>query len=159
MSGTRLLTKDCFVTSLITMWFVIVKQHLLYAWLVYCVQLSFVYAVSENTVLYCNYVSLFLFDFRPKFMGCFAREVPCPAISRTHWYRIGPVPWRRRGGSPPMWGGCYLVRNESLSSMGWEWVFLEGLSAQVRGGAYIRGCGLCFRHSSARYTRAGTKTL
>ena len=60
MSGTRLLTKDCFVTSLITIWFVIVKQHLLYVWLFYCVQLSFVHAVSENTVLYCDYVSLLL---------------------------------------------------------------------------------------------------
>ena len=154
----RLLTKDCFVISLITMWFVIIKQHLLYVWLVYCVQLSFVYAVSENTVLYCNYVSLFLI-LDQNLWDALPERFRAPRFLEPIGIRSGWLPWRRRGGSPPMWGGCYLVRNESLSSMGWEWVFLEGLSAQVRGGAYIRGCGLCFRHSSARYTRAGTKTL
>ena len=53
-----------------------------------------------------------------------------------------------------LWLEMSLLRAWVGSEFSWK-----GFPPRCGGGAYIRGCGLCFRHSSARYTRAGTKTL
>ena len=53
-----------------------------------------------------------------------------------------------------LWLEMSLLRAWVGSKFSWK-----GFPPRCGGGAYIRECGLCFRHSSARYTRAGTKTL
>ena len=108
--------------------------------------------------MYCNYVSLLLI-LDQNLWDALPERFRAPRFLEPIGIGSGRYLDEEGGGHRPregdaLWLEMSLLRAWVGSEFSWK-----GFPPRCGGGAYIRGCGLCFRHSSARYTRAGTKTL